>query len=193
MRFPRNDPLLIEPTLLDLKYDLIEFGMNIEYFHASEDRQPVRDRVFDRIMRTPDQLRVDTIVAEKRKTGPALQSPEHFYPRILGFLLQYIFGGRHIEDFDEVIVITDSLPLRSKRKAFEKGIKLTLAKMLPAHVTYRLFHHASKSCMGLQIADYCNWAVFRKWEREDSRSFDLVANVVNSEFEVFKRGERYYY
>ncbi len=177
----KERPFTIEPRLLNLKYDLIESGSNIEYFHASEDRQGVRDRVFDNIMSNPSQLRVDSVVADKRRTDPALQIPERFYPRALGELLQHILNGRHVSDYDEIIVITDTLPVKSKRRAFEKGIKLTLARMLPSNVKYRILHHASKSCMGLQIADYCTWAVFRKWERGDSRSLDLIKEVVCSE------------
>ena len=75
----KERPFTIEPTLLDLKYDLIEFGMNIEYFHASEDRQPVGDRVFDRIMRTPDQLRVDTIVAENSEFEVFKRGERYYY------------------------------------------------------------------------------------------------------------------
>lgn len=186
-------PFTIEPELLILKYDLIEKGLGIEYFHAAEDRQLVRDRVFAAITRHPDRVQVDTIVVEKPKTGPALQPAEYFYPRILGYLLQYVFRSRRITDFDELIVITDSLPVSVKRRAFEKGIKQELARMLPQHVQYRLFHHASKSSIGLQIADYCNWAIFRKWEGKDARSYAVIQELIRSEFEIFRTGTRYYY
>jgi hypothetical protein len=42
-------PFQIAPVLDHLKYDLIETGLDLEYFHASEDRQPVRDQVFTAI------------------------------------------------------------------------------------------------------------------------------------------------
>lgn len=189
----KERPFTIEPKLLDLKHDLIEFGLNIEYFHASEDRQAVRDRVFRVIQEQPDHVRADTIVVEKPKTGPSLQVPEYFYPRMLGYLLKYIFEGSHIDRFDELIVITDSLPVKAKRRAFEKGIKKTLAQMLPKHIKYRLLHHASKSSIGLQIADYFNWAVFRKWEGDDTRSHDLIKTMIHSEFEIFRSGTKRYY
>jgi len=176
-----------------LKYDLVELGLNVEYFHASEDRQAVRNQVFAAVMNNPDNLRIDSIIVEKRKTGPALQPAEHFYPRILGQLLKYILNGRHVEDYDEIIVITDSLPVSSKRKSFEKGIKQTLSQMLPADKRYRVLHHASKSSMGLQIADYCNWAIYRKWESGDPRSYELIRGAVRSEFDIFETGTRLYY
>lgn len=36
----------IHLPLTEFKYDLIEFGINLEYFHASEDNKTVRDRVY---------------------------------------------------------------------------------------------------------------------------------------------------
>ena len=37
-------PFSWQAPLLDLKYDCLEDGLDLEYFHASEDRQAVRDR-----------------------------------------------------------------------------------------------------------------------------------------------------
>jgi len=42
----KERPFEAYKEMLELKYDLIESGLDIEYFHASEDRQSVRDRVF---------------------------------------------------------------------------------------------------------------------------------------------------
>ena len=50
----------------------------------------------------------------------------------------------------------------------KKAVKMTLAKMLPKGVRYRVLHHDSKSNLDLQIADYCNWVIYRKWDRGDS-------------------------
>lgn len=53
--------------LAQLKYELIERGINIEYFHAAEDSQIVRDRVFQVIQRNLKDMRFDTLIVEKRK------------------------------------------------------------------------------------------------------------------------------
>jgi len=74
------------PELADLRYDYLESGLDIERFHAAEDRQAVRDSVFEIITKHLDSLRVDSLIVEKRKTSPALQPIEAFYPRMLGYL-----------------------------------------------------------------------------------------------------------
>jgi hypothetical protein len=186
-------PFQIAPILDHLKYDLIETGLDFEYFHAAEDRQAVRDQVFHAIRRFLPSLRIDTLIVDKCKTGPALQDEQHFYPRMLGYLLGYLLKNQQMTDVEEVIVITDTIPVRKKAKAIEKAVKTTLEHMLPEQVRYRVLHHASKSSFGLQVADYCNWAIFRKWEREDTRSYDLIRSRVLSEFDIFRTGQRNYY
>ena len=177
----------------DLKYDLIELETEIEYFHASEDRQAVRNRLFNIINTHLDQTRLDSLIVEKRKTGPALRAEEKFYPRMLGYLLKYVVNGYDLTMFEKVIVFTDSIPVQRKKKAIEKAIKIFLANVLPSGVTYSIFHHASKSNYDLQIADYCNWAIYRKWESGDARSYDIIKRVVRSEFDIFQKGTKYYY
>ncbi len=179
--------------LNELKYDLVEHGMEIEYFRASEDRQAVRDKVFNVINTHLDQTRIDTLVAEKRKTGPSLQAEERFYPEMLGYLLPYVINGYDLNLFEKIIIFTDSVPIHRKRQAIEKAIKKVLVHKLPIGITYYIFHHASKSNYDLQIVDYCNWAIYRKWERQDFRSYEIIGRVVKSEFDIFKDGSRYYY
>jgi hypothetical protein len=130
---------------------------------------------------------------EKRKAGPALRPVEQFYPRMLGYLLRYLVNGIEANAYSELIVVTDALPVERKRRAIEKAVKVTLARMLPAGTQYRALHHASKSSFELQVADYCNWAVFRKWERGDVRSYELVKPAITSEYDIFQTGTRLYY
>ena len=91
------------------------------------------------------------------------------------------------------MVITDSIPVNRKRKAIEKALKQVLKEMLPTTAPYRIMHHASKAHHGLQIADYLNWAIYRKWEHGDPESFDTISKLVRSEYDIFQTGTRYYY
>jgi len=49
------------------------------------------------------------------------------------------------------------------------------------------------SSYGLQVADYCNWAIGIKWERGEMRSHILIQPAIHSEFDIFWRGTRLYY
>ena len=111
---------------------------------------------------------------------------------MLGHLLKYVVPQLG-EDADDVIVITDTVPVNKKRRAIEKGVQLALAKMLPQGRRYHILHHASRSHYGLQVADYCCWAVFRKWQRSETEYYDRIKEGIRSEFSIFRNGKRYYY
>ncbi len=117
-----------------------------------------------------------------------LRAEERFYPRVLGTLLREILRHYALAELAEVIVFTDSLPVSRKRAAVEKGVKMTLTSMLPATVRYRVLHHASKSNLDLQIADYCTWAIYRKWNLQDARSFTRIQPAVRREWDVLQAG-----
>jgi hypothetical protein len=74
-------PFRTYPHLLELKYDLVELGTNIEYFHAAEDTQAVRNRVFDVIKTHLSASRVDTLVVEKTKDGTRTSKGRSILPR----------------------------------------------------------------------------------------------------------------
>jgi hypothetical protein len=46
---------------------------------------------------------------------------------------------------------------------------------------------------GIQVADYCAWAIQRKWERGDARSYDLIADKIDHEHEVWRGHTTTYY
>jgi hypothetical protein len=186
-------PFELDAPLLSLKYDLLEEGLNLERFHAAEDKQPVRNRVFAQITRCLNSLRIDSLIVEKRKTQPDLQRQDKFYAAMVGYLLRYVYKQADGNRYRQVIVTTDTLPLRKKEKAFEKAIKTTLSGMLPEDATYRVLHHDSRSSPALQAADYCNWAIYRKWTDGDERSYSLIKEAVKSEFDIFRTGTVLYY
>lgn len=179
--------------LAALRYDLLEEGWDLERFHASEDHWKVRKVVFDVISAHTGDLRVDSLIIEKQKTAPVLQPLEVFYPRMLGYLLRYVIEGGLRQGHNQVLVITDTLPLKKKRNAIRKGIQMTLPPMLPDGVTYEILHHTSQSCVGLQLADYCNWAIYRKWQSNDDTSYKRIQTAIASEFDIFRLGKIHYY
>jgi hypothetical protein len=46
-----------------------------------------------------------------------------------------------------------------------------------------------------ELADYCAWALQRKYESggKDCRSYDLIANRITYEYDLWERGNRHYY
>ena len=187
----------INPGVLELhavKHEVIDQGIDIEYFHAAEDRQPVRDRVFN-VISGLTHLRIDSIIVEKSKVDPNLRPLNRLYPTMVEYLLQYPFDPRGIDvtRFDKVLIFMDRESARAREKeALTKAVKLSLARHLRG-VPYTLSMHSSASHPYLQIVDYCSWAVYVKWERGEIRPFNQIKNLVRSEFLIYQNKKAKWY
>lgn len=166
------------------RYDCIESGANLEYFHCYNDRRVVRHAVFDMIVAHLAGMRVDCLVVEKTETSSAMREDTRFYPTALGHLLSMVVPAETDSGkVEEVVVIADTIPVNKRRRSVEKAVRTTLSRMLP-RVKYRVLHHQSRSHYGLQIADYCCWAVFRKLEWGDGAWYDRIKPAVRTEFRI---------
>jgi hypothetical protein len=168
-------PFPAHRKLLDTRYDLLESGLDLQHFHASEDRQAVRDKVFGAIAEELSEYRTYSVVVRKDITAPSLRPPESLYPLAFEWLMNYILPRSCAGDVETIVVITDDLPEKKKRNAIEKGLKMALKPLIPPGKPYHLYHHQSRSDINLQIADYFGWAIYRKWENDDARSYNLVS------------------
>jgi len=177
----KERPFNVFNDLINLKYDFIERGLNIEYFHASEDRQEVRNGVFKAIENHMSGIRIDSVIVEKSKTNAILKKTEKFYPEMLGHLIRHVINSKVLSRYKEIIIFTDAIPDNKKKKSIEKSVKMTLADMMPSDTKYSIYHHQSRSNMDLQVVDYCNWAIYRKWDRNDERSYKIIQNIIKSE------------
>ena len=186
-------PFPIESALNELRFDILEANEQFDYFHAAEDRQATRDKVFAIIQSALSSFCVDSVIVDKRKTAPALRVDTRFYPEIMGYLLRYLIDNTDLSRASEVIAITDRVPIHRKREAIEKAVKMVLANMLPGSMPYRILHRDSKSFTGLQIADYFNWAIYRAWDRGDHRSLKLVQSAVRSQTDILATESKTWY
>ena len=173
-------PFTAHNALLEVKYDVMESGLNLEYFHATEDRQAVRDQVFSAIGASLDDFAAYSVILQRDCAAPSLRQPHVLYRRMFEWLVERACP-RVGSPYGHVVAITDQIPVQRNRRAFEKGLKPYLKQHLPAGSTYDLFHHQSKADLNLQIADYICWAIYRKWNTGDERSFELIRGCVRSE------------
>ncbi|MBE0415290.1 MAG: DUF3800 domain-containing protein [Dehalococcoidia bacterium] len=173
--------------LYALKHETIDQGIDIEQFHAAEDKQAVRDKVFD-IISGLNHIRIDSVIVEKRKTDPSLRPLRIFYSMMIENLLKYPFDPRGIDvsRFDKVFIFLDR-ESGSGREELKKAVKLSLARHLGG-IPYAICMHPSGTHPYLQMVDYCSWAIYVKWERREYRPHQKIANLVKSEFPIFAYG-----
>jgi Protein of unknown function (DUF3800) len=171
------------------KYNCIDC---VEYFHASEDKQLVRNAFFETIS-SKFEFIADVIYGCKRKAHPSLQSIEGIVTKMVPCLIDYITSRHAFEDADLFQIYTDRIPVRSKREAVEKALKTQLRLRLGKDASFCIYHVDSKSQFYLQAADYVCWSVSRKLERNDLRSYNIINSKIKSYFDFFGTGDTKYY
>lgn len=190
------DPRPLATDLTSLRFALVKGGASLDSFHAAEDRQAVRDRVVATMM-TYVNWSFASVVMEKRKINPVLREPHEFYPKFAGALLKFVLKGSHCRPgTDKVLVFADTLPMstNAKREGVLKAMKQTCATCLGADVEHHAFSYKRESNKWLQVVDYSCWAVARKWERNDTRTYSqIVARLAAAELEVTRLGNTTYY
>ena len=77
----KERPFNAYKELTEFKYDQVERGTALEYFHASENAHAVRNGVFDIIEKNLAGVAIDAIIVEKQRVNATLRDEEQFYPR----------------------------------------------------------------------------------------------------------------
>ncbi|MGH2632508.1 MAG: DUF3800 domain-containing protein [Tepidiformaceae bacterium] len=179
-------------ALLSLRRQLAWEGVSsgTDDFHATEELQLVRDRVFAELSNWD--VRVDSTILEKAKAAPHLAVDD-----IRFYKLAWYLHFKHIAPLitkagDELLVMGASLGTKKKKEGFNAAIHDVVAEVTHG-IDFRTVSCSGASDPCLWIADYCSWAIQRKWERGDERSYALIKSKVRSEFEVFQRGTNTYY
>ena len=181
----------VASELFDLRRNLAWKGFNLRTgFHAAEDSQAVRNEVFGILQ--PHDFRVDATIMEKRKAQPQLRpSAIRFYQHGWLYHMRYI-APKVATSQDEVLVVAAAVATKKRAASFNNAVKDVMSQISPANALKSVpWPAATDPC--LQIADYCSWAIQRKWERGDDRSYSLIKSKVKSEYDLFERGNTYYY
>ena len=185
------DPVVVGQAITDLKYELAWRGLGLDSeFHATTDAQAVRDEVFARL--GDHAFRVDATIFEKRKAIPRLQSETALY-KMAWFLHFKEIAKRVVKRDDRLFVAASSVGTNKKKKGLlHSAVHDVVFQVSPA-TSYRVAFWPAASDPCLQVADYCTWAIQRKWERADDRSHVLIRPKIKTEFNVWHVGKNFYY
>jgi hypothetical protein len=182
------DPLPLAQDLTALRFALTKQGHDLPSFHACEDDQAHRDAVV-RSMNDYATWRYAALVIEKRKVNPSIRDPLEFYPKFAAILLSFVFRGNVMKTASPVLIYTDRIPFAKHKAVVEIAIKKAANKELGGR-PFQIFHHPRESNAWIQATDYCAWAVYRKWEGQDSRTYDQLAfRLAKREIDICSRGD----
>ena len=188
----------IGTELLNLRRNLLCEGISANgYFHATTDTQEVRNRVFDIIK--SNEFQIDATILEKSKAKPQVRPPDklsgsvniRFYKYALHYHMKY-FGPKLTQKYQRILFFVASIGDRKKSDIFKNEIN-DVAEQSINNVEWNIGFWKAESDPCIQIADYCCWAIQRKWELNDMRSYDLIKDKIHSEFDLWKYGNKHYY
>ena len=178
-------------ALLRLRRKLAWHGYELgDYFHATSDKQAVRDLVFETI--GAHKLQIQATIMEKSKSQPQVRrSKARFYH--YGWYYHFDHGMRPVvRPFSQIQVTAASIGAKKDRPSFRYAIRDVLHQTMGRKKwTLGIYPAATEPC--IQVADYCAWALQRKWERDDPRSYDLIKDRITYEYELWAHGRKHYY
>ncbi|WP_374421122.1 DUF3800 domain-containing protein [Novosphingobium arvoryzae] len=178
--------------LLALKRSLAWADMPVgDYFHATTDRDAIRQQVFDAILK--HDFSIQATIMEKRKAAPKIRPSDHrFYQ--YGWYYHFLHGmEKPLEACDELHVTAASIGTKKGQIAFTDAVRDVIRQTEGKKRKVRSSFWQCQSDPCLQVADYCTWAIQRKWERGDRAYFDLIADRITYEYDMFQKGTIYYY
>lgn len=175
----------------DLRHNLIWEGKELgDYFHATNDHRHVRNRVYEEILKFD--FEVQATICEKSKAQPQVRSSKsQFYQYPWFYHLKHGIA-KNLPDTGRVFVTAAAIGNRKEKVAFRSCVDRATAQALPNR-EWGVDFRPAQADPCLQIADYCAWAIQRKWERNDSSAYDLIENRIVYEYDLWKRGSKHYY
>lgn len=183
--------LSVGTALMNLRRQLVWDGLPIgEFFHATADAQAVRDRVYKEITQHP--FKVQAVICEKAKAKPSITKNKmrfYKYPWFYGMK----FGiAPHLAPTDRVLVTAASIGTKKEKQVFESELADVFRQTVPK-AKWAIDFLPSRCDPCLQVADYCAWAIQRKWETGDVRSYDLIKDRITNEYDLWKSGVTLHY
>lgn len=186
-----TDDCAISHELLHIRRSLCADGDTERIqLHASEDSQATRNTVFEALRN--HQFRVDTTLLEKSKAQPQTRTSDAvFYQYAWYYHFKHI-GPRILKDTDKLLITAAALGHKRTRAAFKNAVNNTLQQTTAREKWEICFIDSALDPM-LWAADYCAWAIQRRWEANDLRSHALIAHTISTEYDLWKTGTTVYY
>ena len=182
-------PYVSAIQMQDVRYRMLAAGHDVEYLHASEDRQVVRDEVF-RAIASMTEIRAHVVWGDKHRAHPKIQEAGRFYSIFGKALVKFLLMVHTPNEYQQVVVIFDSALTSKQRGAFEAAIKPDLKAI---GRPFRIFFHSVRTDYNGQIADYVGWAKYVQLERGEGRPWTALEPLRPTEFNIFRRGHSTYY
>ena len=182
-----GDGFPLHRALLECRYSIISSHGRFsnshqenDYFHATEDSLPTRERVFGVLKEHAADARVYSVVVEKGGIDPERQTQAGLFEHAASALIRCVIESEDVtSNYDQVCFMLDKIPVQKRRHAILGSLKRTLRQSLEGTgVGFSVMSVASKSDLALQAVDYFSWALYRKWETGDPSQLERLGDNI---------------
>lgn len=181
----------IGDSLLSLRRDMVWRELPVkEEFHATKDKQIIRNEVFDYI--STQDFRIDATLLDKPKALPHVSNKKDLIYKVAWYYHFNFVGPILLKDYTEALITTASIGTKRTQAIFITAVQEVLQQVVQ-HNLWRTFFPRTVSGPCLQIADYCAWAIQRKWERNDEMSYKIIKDKIVTEYDLWKRLTKTFY
>ena len=179
---------VIAHRLLNLRRELMWSGVGLGGgFHAYNDNRAVRRAVLREIAASG--LRIDSTIIPKAQVGANLRrSNLHLWRFAWLTHLRRIVPQVARRD-DDLMVVAASIRTQMRAGAVEAALREIVREIVGQVQPGRSVAHIvnAGSDLAVQAADYCGWAIQRKWERSDLSAHGAIRHLIRSEEVLFER------
>lgn len=174
-------PILSAQQLLHLKYQLLAEGRGVSNFHASPDRQEIRNAVFARFHQI-ENIEAHVVFGRKLLLKTLVENDSALHALCARFMIEHFIQSMSSSRVRTLVLVFDQALPPSKQREFKSQVK---AYLKSKEFEYHIYFHSMKSEVNGQIADYVAWAKFKQLEREEHRPWHSIKKSLNpTEFEI---------
>lgn len=123
---------------------------------------------------------------------PRIRETQHQFYQYAWFYHFKHVGPKVARNASKLLITAAALGERKTQAAFKECVNNTVQQTLSRDRWEVACHESAKEPL-LWVADYCAWAIMRKWEQGDRRSYSLIQKKIATEFDLFESGRQYYY
>jgi len=173
-----------------LKYRLLRDGHDVLEFHASEDRQAIRNEVFP-VLNSMNEIKAHVIFGNKHYLATSLQNPGGIYSLYGKAMVKYFIQVYSAHVLTSITVVFDQTLTKKRRGQFEGVIKPELKNL---NIPFNLYFHPMSTEVNGQVADYISWSKYVELERNELRPWRALSTKLQpTEFNIFRNGYQKYY
>jgi len=171
-----------DPGLTDIPSLQPKKRKTAKQFHAKDDHPKVREKVFDLLCQPYHDIRFYAVVRDKRMVLDTIRRTEsidhsyRYHPNSLyDAMVRRLFSGRLHFDHSRYSVYFAQRDKSDRQFALLKALEGAQrdyeahAGVDPTEASIRFISGYPADYQGLQVVDYCNWALQRFYERGENR------------------------